>query len=57
MKVTRLIAIVLAIVAVILTTIGGSLDAWRRGELVISKQHAWNDGTFLMLAAIFLMHF
>jgi hypothetical protein len=55
MKVTRVIAIVLVILALLLTGIGGMLDAWRDGVFVISKQHAWHDGMFLTVLAIFLL--
>jgi hypothetical protein len=55
MKVTRIIAIVLVVVALILTSIGGLLDAWKDGAFVISKQHAWHDGMFLTVLAIFLL--
>jgi uncharacterized membrane protein len=55
MKTTRIVAIVLAIVAVFLTALGGILDAWRGDRLIISKQHAWHDGIFLLLLALFLI--
>ena len=46
-------AITLAILAVILTGLGGILDATKNGYY-LTKQHAWNDGIFLMLLAIFV---
>ncbi len=61
MKTTRLLAILAIGLAVILTAVGGTLDMWRgdaaRGEarLVLTSQHAWNDGIFLLLLAIALL--
>ena len=55
MKTTRLLAMILVAIAVLLTGLGGFMDAWRDGSFQISKQHAWNDGVFLMLVAIFLV--
>jgi hypothetical protein len=55
MKTTRIVALCLVVLAVAMTSLGGALDALRGGEIVISKQHAWHDGMFLMLLAIFLM--
>jgi len=40
------------LVALIATGLGGALDIIENGR--ITKEHAWNDGLFLMLFAIFL---
>ena len=37
-----------------LTAIGGTADLLGR-PLLLSKQHAWNDGIFLLLVAIFFL--
>jgi hypothetical protein len=42
------------LVALLLTGVGGWSDLVGR-PLVVSKQHAWNDGLFLMLVGIFLL--
>jgi hypothetical protein len=43
---------VVVLVAVIATGLGGALDMIEKGS--ITKEHAWNDGLFMMLLAIFL---
>jgi hypothetical protein len=48
------LAIGVFLVALLLTGIGGFSDMLGT-PFVVSKQHAWNDGLFLMLAAIFLL--
>ena len=58
MKQARTLAFVLVAVAVLMTGVGGLMDAWKGGyppTFAITKQHAWNDGIFLMLLAIFLV--
>lgn len=52
MKRTRLLAILLAVAAVFLTGLGGAMDFSKAG---LTKTHAWNDGHFLMLFAIFML--
>jgi hypothetical protein len=52
MKRTRILAILLAVVAVFLTGLGGAMDFSKAG---LTKTHAWNDGHFLMLFAIFMI--
>jgi ABC-type glycerol-3-phosphate transport system substrate-binding protein len=52
MKRSRLLAILLAVAAVFLTGLGGAMDFKRDG---ITKTHAWNDGHFLILFAIFML--
>ena len=49
-----LFAILLFVFALILTALGGWSDMMGRPFLV-TKQHAWNDGIFLMLAGIFFL--
>ncbi len=48
------IALLAFFVSLSLTAVGGYADLLGR-PLVISKQHAWNDGIFLMLIAIFFL--
>ena len=56
MKVQRTLALIIASVAVLMTGIGGTLDSWKGGgTFVITSQHAWHDGMFLMVLAIFLL--
>mgnify|MGYP006284255055 CR=1 FL=1 len=42
------------ILAVVGTGLGGYADILGR-PLIITKQHAWNDGIFMMLLAIFFL--
>ena len=57
MKTSKLVAYGLVILAVFLTALGGALDSFRGAEkgIVITKRHAWHDGMFLMLLALFLV--
>lgn len=48
------VAVVLFLLSLILTGLGGWSDMMGRPFLV-TKQHAWNDGIFLMLAGIFVL--
>ena len=50
----RWFAISLAVLAIILTGLGGLVDMTKSGYY-ITKQHAWNDGIFVMLLAIFVL--
>ena len=50
----RFLALVAFVLSLISTAIGGWADITKK-PVVISKKHAWNDGLFLMLAAIFLL--
>lgn len=44
--------------SLMLTMAGGLLDYTHQDKLgKISKQHLWNDGIYLMLLAIFTIHF
>ena len=44
--------------SLMLTMAGGLLDYKHQDHLgKISKQHLWNDGIYLMLLAIFTIHF
>lgn len=49
----RELAIVLFIVSIAATGIGGTMDLLRKRT--ISREHAWNDGIYLILAALFLL--
>jgi hypothetical protein len=55
MKPAHWFAIFIAILAVILTGLGGVMDSWKGRTIKITKEHAWNDGTFLILLAIFIV--
>jgi hypothetical protein len=50
----RYAAIVAFVVALVLTGIGGWSNMLGKA-LVITEQHAWNDGLFMMMVAIFLL--
>ena len=52
-RMLRQLAIVLFIVSLIATGIGGTMDLLRTGT--VSREHAWNDGIYLILAAVFLL--
>ena len=50
------VAIAAFIVSLLSTGLGGLADMLRnRDSLVISREHAWNDGIYMVLAAIFLL--
>jgi hypothetical protein len=53
-KELRYAAIFAFILALILTGIGGWSNMIGRA-LVITEQHAWNDGLFMIMVAIFLL--
>lgn len=53
-KQLRYAAIAAFVIALILTGIGGWSNMLGRA-LVITEQHAWNDGLLMMMAAIFLL--
>ncbi len=56
MKVQRLLASILVVLAVLMTAVGGLLDGWRGGgQVVLTSRHAWHDGMFLLGLAIFLL--
>ena len=50
----RYAAIMAFVLALILTGIGGWSNMLGQA-LVITEQHAWNDGLFMMMVAIFLL--
>jgi hypothetical protein len=54
MKLTKLFAVVLIGIALLMTGLGGLLDM-SQSKFQITKQHAWNDGIFLVLVAIALL--
>ena len=48
----------LAIVSVVLAVVGTGLGGWADmlgKPFLITKQHAWNDGIFMILLAIFFL--
>ena len=53
-KPLRYAAIVAFLIALVLTGIGGWSNMIGKA-LVITEQHAWNDGLFMMVVAIFLL--
>jgi hypothetical protein len=53
-KVLRFAAIFAMIMAVLFTGIGG-VSNMIGGALVITEKHAWNDGIFMAIVAIFLL--
>ncbi len=53
-KELTLLATVVFVFALLLTGLGGFSDMIGT-NLLVSKQHAWNDGIFLILVAIFLL--
>ena len=56
MKFARILAFLLVIIAILLTGFGGILDMFNPPTtLRLTKEHAWNDGIFLVLVAIFLV--
>jgi hypothetical protein len=61
MKASRAVAFFLVAMALIMTGAGGMMDMLfsssgsRGGGLYISREHAWNDGQFLVLLAIFIV--
>jgi hypothetical protein len=52
MKMSRSLLWILVLIALVATGLGGALDMIENGRL--TKEHAWNDGLFMMLLAIFL---
>lgn len=53
-KQLRYAALTAFLVAIVLTGIGGWSNMLGKA-LVITEQHAWNDGLFMMMVAIFLL--
>jgi hypothetical protein len=54
MKPLKLAAIVLILVAVLMTGLGGILDIIQN-DFRITREHSWNDGLFLIGLAIALL--
>ena len=50
----RLLAVIAFVLALISTGVGGWADMMGK-PFLISKEHGWNDGIFMMLGAIFLL--
>ncbi len=48
------IAISLAFVSVLATSLGGYIDMMRQ-PVTVTREHAWNDGIYVILLAIFLL--
>lgn len=50
----RTLAISAFVISLLLTAIGGLVDI--TGEVIyFTKRHAWNDGLYLAIAALFLL--
>jgi hypothetical protein len=56
MKLQKLIAILLLVIAFLLTGFGGLRDMLS-SDYRITKEHAWNDASFLVLVAIAVLLF
>jgi hypothetical protein len=54
MKPLKLAAIVLILIAILMTGLGGILDMVQH-EYWITREHSWNDGLFLVVLAIALL--
>jgi hypothetical protein len=54
MKPTQVAAIAVMLIAVIMTGFGGLQDMVQT-NFQISRRHAWNDGIFLAILAVFLL--
>lgn len=54
MSALRQIAVVILIIAVLMTSVGGLTD-FLQNDYRITKRHAWNDGIFLVMFAIALI--
>jgi hypothetical protein len=50
----RYLALVAFVLALLMTALGGLQDMTGK-TVVLTKEHSWNDGIFLMLGAIFLL--
>jgi hypothetical protein len=54
MSALRQIAVLLLVLAVLMTGVGGLTD-FLQNDYRVTKRHAWNDGMFLVLMAIALI--
>ncbi len=52
----RYFALLIFVVAIVSTGLGGWVNMTGH-PIVITEQHAWNDGLFMILVAIFLVLF
>lgn len=50
----RYLALAAFVLALVSTAVGGWTNMTGK-PIVVTEQHAWNDGLFLVLAAIFLL--
>jgi hypothetical protein len=58
MKTSRTLAWLAIVIALLLSGLGGWLDMTGQAAWMgISREHAWHDGTFLVLVAIALLQF
>lgn len=51
----RELAIFLIALGIIFTSIGGVMDMTGKENMVISKKHFWNDGTYVTVLAVALL--
>jgi hypothetical protein len=51
----REFAIFLIILGIIFTSIAGIMDMLGKDNMVISKKHFWNDGTYVTILAVALL--
>jgi surface polysaccharide O-acyltransferase-like enzyme len=53
METYRIIALILVLLGMVFTSMGGWKDMTLNKQ--ITKQHYWNDGTYLTVLAIFIL--
>lgn len=51
----REFSIFLIVIGIIFTLIGGILDLSGKDDLKITKNHFWNDGTYVTILAVALL--
>ena len=54
MKVTKILGVLVLVIAVLMTGFGGLLDM-SQNKFQFTERHAWNDGLFLAVVAIALI--
>jgi hypothetical protein len=54
MRPLQFAALILMLVATVLTGFGGTLDMYTH-DFRITKQHMWNDGLFIAVTAVFVL--
>jgi hypothetical protein len=51
----REFSILLIVLGILFTSIGGILDMLGKEDVKISKRHFWNDGTYVTVLAVALL--